>query len=83
MVQVVHVSWNDGVAYCKWAGRRLPTEKEWEFSARGGLDGSAGNIFPWGTDPYRRHRLFLWTTEMPLRFRCADISNRNDKLAIA
>lgn len=49
---VVHVSWNDALAYCKWAGRRLPTEKEWEYSARGGLDGSAGNMFPWGDDPF-------------------------------
>lgn len=60
---VVHVSWNDAVAYCEWAGRALPTEAQWECAARGGL---VQQRFPWGNEVGEEGwKLNIWQGEFP------------------
>ena len=66
---VVHVSWHDAMAFCAWSGKSLPTESQWEFAARGGLE---QKLYPWGDELTPRskngkpeHRCNIWQGKFP------------------
>lgn len=68
---VVQVTWNDALAFCDWSGTELPTEAQWEYAARGGLENT---VFPWGDElePNGQHMMNVWQGTFPVENSQAD-----------